>query len=116
MGKKYQSFTFILLSVIARSVAVQGFAADGTIRVATYNTSLYRDADGQLIRDLEGGTNEQARRIAEVIQRVRPDILLANEFDYDASGRAAELFIKSYLAVGQNGCQPLAFADVFQHE
>ena len=28
----------------------------------------------QLIRDLEGGKNEQARQIAEVIQRVRPEI------------------------------------------
>jgi 3-phytase/alkaline phosphatase D len=74
---------------------------------------LYRDADGQLIRDLEGGNNQQARRIAEVIQRVRPDILLANEFDYDAGGRAAELFRNKYLAVSQNGCEPLAFSHHF---
>lgn len=85
-------------------------AADGTIRVATYNTSLFRDADGQLIRDLEDGTNEQAKRIAEVIQRVRPDILLANEFDYDGAGRAAQLFLNKYLAVGQNGCEPIEYA------
>ena len=52
-------------------------------------------------------------RIAEVIQRVRPDILLANEFDYDADGRAAELFLSKYLAVGQNGCQPIEFAHHF---
>ena len=45
------------------------------IRVATYNTSLNRDHDGELVRDLEGGKNEQARKIAEVIQRVRPDII-----------------------------------------
>ena len=66
-----------------------------TIRVATYNTSLFRDTDGELVRDLEAGDNEQARKIAEVIQRVRPDVLLVNEFDYDASGRAAELFSRS---------------------
>jgi endonuclease/exonuclease/phosphatase family metal-dependent hydrolase len=87
-----------------------GRAAEATIRVATYNTSLYREHSGQLIRDLEVGNNEQARRTAEVIQRVRPDILLLNEFDYDAAGRAAELFATKYLAVGQNGAKPIQFA------
>jgi hypothetical protein len=66
-----------------------------------------------LIRDLEGGNNDQARRIAEVIQRVRPDVLLANEFDYDAGGRAADLFVTKYLAVGQNGCEPIEFEHRF---
>ncbi len=88
-------------------------ADDKTPRVATYNTSLFRDTDGQLIRDLENGDNQQARKIAEVIQRVRPDILLLNEFDYDAAGRAAELFRTKYLAVGQNGCEPIQFEHYF---
>ena len=30
--------------------------------------------------------------MAEIIQRVRPDVLLINEFDFDAEGLAAELF------------------------
>jgi endonuclease/exonuclease/phosphatase family metal-dependent hydrolase len=88
-------------------------ADDGTIRVATYNSSLFRDTDGQLIRDLENGDNPQARKIAEVIQRVRPDVLLVNEFDYDATGRAAKLFRTKYLAVGQNGCEPIQFEHFF---
>jgi hypothetical protein len=88
-------------------------AADGTIRVATYNTSLYRDRDGELIRDLESGVNDQARQIAEVIQRVRPDVLLVNEFDYDPKWHAADLFITKYLAVGQNGCDPIEFPHHF---
>jgi hypothetical protein len=97
----------------AAMLATSGHAADGTIRVATYNTSLYRDRDGQLIRDLQGGKNQQARQIAEVIQRVRPDVLLMNEFDYDADGRAAELFLTKYLAIGQNDAEPIDFADRF---
>lgn len=79
------------------------------LRVATYNTSLFRNESGQLIRDLEGGQNAQAKKIAEVIQRVRPDVMLLNEFDYDPDGRAAELFCQKYLAVGQNGCVPIEF-------
>jgi endonuclease/exonuclease/phosphatase family metal-dependent hydrolase len=84
-------------------------AAGPTIRVATYNSSLFRDADGQLVRDLEAGDNAQARKIAEVIQRVRPDILLVNEFDYDRQMRAADLFRTKYVGVGQNGCEPIDF-------
>jgi endonuclease/exonuclease/phosphatase family metal-dependent hydrolase len=93
----------ILLGV--RNAVAQG----PTIRVATYNTSLFRDADGQLIKDLEGGDNDQARKIAEVIQRVRPDIVLLNEFDYDAGGKAADLFRTKYVGVGQNGLEPIKF-------
>ena len=88
-------------------------AAEPTVRVATYNTSLFRDEGGELIHDLESGNNEQARKIAEVIQRVRPDILLANEFDYDKNHRAAELFRAKYVGVGQNGCEPIKFSYLF---
>lgn len=99
-------FFFIVSAAMLGNMA---HAADDIVRVATYNTSLYRDRAGQLVRDLEGGQNRQARRIAEVIQRVRPDVLLVNEFDYDADGQAAELFISQYLAVGQNNCEPIDY-------
>lgn len=100
-----------LLVGLAVVPAVAGPPA--TIRVATYNASLYRDQAGQLARDLESGANSQARRIAEVIQRVRPDVLLLNEFDYDEQGRAAELFQEKYLAVGQNGLEPIRYLHRF---
>src|SRR3954462_589995 len=103
----------IATAVILAALAGSAIAADSTIRVATYNTSLFRDTDGQLIKDLEAGDNEQARKIAEVIQRVRPDILLVNEFDYDDSHKAAELFRTKYLGVGQNGCEPIKFEHFF---
>jgi endonuclease/exonuclease/phosphatase family metal-dependent hydrolase len=83
------------------------------VRVATYNASLYRDEAGQLARDLEAGENQQAQRVAEVIQRVRPDILLLNEFDYDASDRAVELFRSKYLRQGQNDCEPIEYPYTF---
>ena len=72
------------------------------LRVATYNTSLYSDEAGGLIRQLEG-EDVHASRIAAVLQRVRPDIVLLNEFDYDPDGRAATLFHDRYLAVAQPG-------------
>lgn len=79
-----------------------------TVRVATYNASLYDEAPGGLIRRLEAG-DERARRIATVLQRVRPDIVLINEFDYDPDGRAADLFQQRYLGVPQGGNAALAY-------
>lgn len=64
------------------------------VRVATFNASLNRAAEGQLENDLDG-ENEQARAVAEVISENVPDILLINEFDY--SPGAVELFRDNYL-------------------
>jgi hypothetical protein len=71
-----------------------------TVRFATFNASLNRNAAGQLIGDLTTPNNEQARTVAEIIQRVRPDVLLINEFDFDDLGPggasvAARLFRQS---------------------
>ncbi len=44
---------------------------------------------------------------------MRPDILFVNEFDYDDAHEAAELFRTKYLAVGQNGCEPIKFGYFF---
>ncbi|GAB3665744.1 endonuclease/exonuclease/phosphatase family protein [Zhihengliuella somnathii] len=73
------------------------------VRVATFNASLYREAPGALIADLSSRNNAQAQAVAEVIQRTAPDVLLVNEFDYDAEQEAATLFRDNYLAVSQNG-------------
>lgn len=82
--------------------------ADVSLRVATFNTSLYSTEAGGLVARLEAG-DEDARRIAAVIQHQRPDILLLNEFDYDPQGRAADLFTRDYLGVGQHGEQAIAY-------
>lgn len=80
------------------------------VRVATYNASLYRQSAGALASDLAGGADAQAKRVAEVLQRVRPDVVLLNEFDWDEDGEAARIFQEEYLAVGQNGHEPLDYA------
>ena len=53
--------------------------------------------------------NPQARNVAETIQRVDPDALLINEFDYDDHGTAVQLFLRNYLSVGHNGAKPVRF-------
>ena len=93
----------------AASTARAAATPPPTQRVATFNVSLNRDAAGQLLRDLGDGGNRQARQIAEILQRVRPDVVLINEFDYDAGGEAARRFHDRYLAVAQNGQAPLSY-------
>lgn len=66
------------------------------IRVATFNVSLYDSDAGGLIRRLQQG-DAQAQQAAAVIRHQRPDLLLLNEFDYDAQGTAADLFQRRYL-------------------
>lgn len=78
------------------------------VRFATFNVSMNRDQEGQLAADL-AGEDPQARAVAEVIQRVAPDVLLLNEFDFDPDGEALRLFGEQYLGVGQNGAPPMRY-------
>jgi endonuclease/exonuclease/phosphatase family metal-dependent hydrolase len=77
--------------------------APTTLRVATYNVSLFDNAAGGVIARLQGGQDANARSVAAVIQRVRPDVLLLNEVDYDREGALVSLFQQAYLGVGQHG-------------
>jgi endonuclease/exonuclease/phosphatase family metal-dependent hydrolase len=83
-------------------------AATPPVRFATYNVSLYSDEDGGVIRRLEAD-DAAARRVAAVIQHVRPDVLLLNEFDFDPEGRAADLFEQRYLAQAQGDDEAIAY-------
>ena len=60
-------------------VAVDGPAAV-TLRVATFNIEDVRTAD------LRSGDSPRLRALAEVIQRLRPNIILLNEITYDQPG------------------------------
>ncbi len=97
----------------SRSVIAGTRAGKQDVRFATYNASLNRAAPGDLVRDLSTPANTQARAIAEVIQINRPDVVLLNEFDYVAGGRAADLFSQNYLRVGQDGKAPIDYPYVY---
>ncbi|SEA16590.1 endonuclease/exonuclease/phosphatase family protein [Rubrimonas cliftonensis] len=102
-----------IMLLAAAAAALAGAAAADTIRIATFNASMNRNAAGELRADLESGTNQQLRTIAEIIQRVDPDVLLINEFDYEAAGDLPALFNSNYLNIGQNvsGAGPAAPVD-----
>ena len=86
------------------------------VRFATFNASLNRSAAGQLVTDLSTPDNAQAKTVAEIIQRSRPDVLLVNEFDFVEGGEAAELFRENYLEVPQNGARPVRYPYYFVAE
>jgi hypothetical protein len=99
--------TFLLspLSVVTAQANIKPV----TVRFATFNASLNRNSEGQLIADLSTPDNDQAQTVAEIIQRTRPDVLLINEFDFVDDGVAAELFQENYLSVSQNGAEPIEY-------
>ncbi|KGN29972.1 endonuclease [Knoellia sinensis KCTC 19936] len=105
----------ILLAVTPlASAAPPGPGGPGeSLRVATYNLSLNRNAEGQLVSDLSTPNNAQAKAVAEVIQRTNPDVILLNEFDYVEGGTAVDLFRDNYLEVGQSGADPVEYPYAF---
>ena len=72
------------------------------VRAATFNASLNRNAEGELVADLAAPDNWQAQTVAEIVQRAAPDLLLMNEFDYVPVNAAADLFRSNYLEQGQD--------------
>jgi hypothetical protein len=101
------------LAGLTVTVPAQAAPPDDTVRFATYNASLNRNVAGQLIQDLATPNNTQAANVAEVIQRERPDVLLINEFDFDAGGVALARFQHNYLSVPHNGAAAIDYPYAF---
>ncbi|HBN54020.1 MAG TPA: endonuclease [Stenotrophomonas sp.] len=96
------TLTMLCAACTSTAPAAPDTPAAAQLRLATYNTSLYSDDAGGLIAELEGDS-AHARKIAAVLQQVRPDLVLLNEFDFDDAHRAADLFQQRYLEVPQAG-------------
>jgi hypothetical protein len=100
--------SLLIAALVPAAIAAQG-VEDNVVRFATFNASLNRNAAGQLITDLSTTDNAQAATIAEIIQRVQPDVVLINEFDFDADHTALHLFQQNYLSVSQMGATPIVY-------
>ena len=89
------------------------------MRVATFNVSMEATnyvAQGkgvvgnELFVNLATGTHSQIGNIAAIIQHVRPDIILLNEFDYTPNDeQGVKAFIKNYLNVAQKGSKAIDY-------
>lgn len=83
-----------------------------TVRIASFNVSFDRTAQGQLAKQMSQPGMVQINNIAEIIQRTAPDVILLNEFDHDGSAtetQAVADFQKNYLGVSQHGSTPIHY-------
>jgi 3-phytase/alkaline phosphatase D len=83
---------------------------NNAVRFATFNISFHRNGEGELAKELAGKHSEQAAKIAAIIQRVRPDVILLNEFDYDPENEGLKNFLNNYLNASQQGLEPLQYS------
>nr|WP_189434334.1 endonuclease/exonuclease/phosphatase family protein [Alishewanella longhuensis] len=93
--------------------------AQTQLKVATFNVSMEaenylprgeRGSSQVLIDILANGEHPQVKNIAAIIQQVRPDILLLNEFDYIEDPKLGiAAFIKNYLNKAQAGSEAIDY-------
>ncbi|GAB5413199.1 MAG: endonuclease/exonuclease/phosphatase family protein [Congregibacter sp.] len=94
------------------------------IRVASFNVSMeggnyvepgVTPSGHELPAALQNSDHPQIANIAEIIQRVRPDILLLNEFDYHPDPERGVIpFIKRYLNQAQAGTEAIDYPYFYQ--
>jgi hypothetical protein len=116
-NKLFQMCSIIRLLAIAMAVVVVGAvpAEAGNrggatpVRFATFNASLNRFNAGDLANELATPGSAQPDTVAEIIQRVRPDVLLINEFDFDPGGVSAQLFQDNYLSVPHGDAESIVY-------
>jgi hypothetical protein len=78
-------------------------------RVASFDISLSRPTEGELITDLLRADDPQAAVAGEILQRTRPDVVLLGGIDVDPDGKAVGLFHDNYLAVSQGRADPIEY-------
>lgn len=93
------------------------------LRVATFNVSMEAnnyaeksEIPGPQVLEavLASGDHPQVKNIAEIIQRVNPDIILLNEFDYISDvSKGVKKFVSAYLNVGQQGQKAVDYPYVY---
>jgi 3-phytase/alkaline phosphatase D len=102
-----------LLATALAPAALAGGNGNGgpppEVRFATFNASLNRFNAGDLAAELSAPGSAQPDVIAEIIQRVRPDVLLINEFDFDAGNVALDGFQDNYLSVAHGTAAPITY-------
>jgi hypothetical protein len=114
-----------LLTILLSSTVM---SKPGTkLRIATFNVSMealnyqHNNASGkasikgdELAKSL-AANHQQIRNIAEIIQRIDPDIILLNEFDrQDDSHQALNLFLQQYLAQPQQEQKGIQYPYFYQ--
>jgi len=111
---RFQILSILLLACTACDKPGNKQAEVVDLRLATFNIAMGLEQEGQLGQALAHGEDLRLRQLAEILQRVRPDVVLLNEFDYDPEIDAATLLNTHYLAQGQNGQQAIQYPYSFR--
>jgi len=99
-------------------------SAGRVLRIATFNVSMeggnyvergVTPSGHELPAALSNSDHPQIANIAEIIQRVRPDLLLLNEFDYHPDAeRGVRPFLTNYLRQSQAGTEAIDYPYFYQ--
>lgn len=109
MNNTMRNVLAALIALVALACSEPETAARPAMRVATFNVAMGLNSAGELQQKLRGGDDDKLMKVAAIIQQVRPDILLLNEFDFQEGTDSAGLFIRYYLNVSQEGGQPIDY-------
>jgi len=108
------------LAMFCSGITAEAQKKPETLTFATYNVSMEAEnyvkkgtagiSEKVLIEQLASGQNIQIKNIARIIQTVRPDVILLNEFDYIKDPKQGVLqFIKGYLEKGQDQAEAITY-------
>jgi len=115
----------LVLGNILISSNAMAFETSTKLRIATFNVSMEalnyinrttgkatQVSGNELSHALQQNT-QQIKNIAEIIQRINPDIILLNEFDR-VNDENIYSFITNYLAKSQHGQTSISYPYLFQ--
>lgn len=74
-----------------------------TVRFATFNAAMGLAGPGELQDRLRSGQDPALKALATILQSVRPDVVLLNEFDRQEDFDNARHLLTNYLHVSQDG-------------
>lgn len=87
------------------------------IRIATFNASMWRQSNNALATELADEASAHAKTVARILQVIKPDVVLINEFDRDPMQLAVTRFIQNYLQASQGaGLEGLQFKSAWAPE
>ncbi len=84
-------------------------ASATVLRIATFNIAMGFERAGMMATALRDPQHERLRKVAAILQTVRPDIVLLNEFDYDPGVDASGLLNRNFLAHAEAGRQAIEY-------
>ena len=111
-----QNFARLLILFCVLAVSSPGETNVIRLRIATFNIAMGLPEPGMLGEKLTHGQDSRLQQVAEILQRVRPDIIVLNEFDFDLGYDAAGLLNEQYLSRGWNGQQAINYPYSYRNE